>query len=125
MKVISTLKRDYMLKSSILGAALIGFAGLALASSGGGEKKKKDNASSIVLNPYKKYSGFSLRAGRMYDPSLKLNKIPVTLDLHKNSILTLRKGNTIFILPSSKTYTPSVPIRSNLNVLQFRLPLHR
>lgn len=115
-----------MLKSSILGAALIGFAGLALASSGGGEKKKKDETHSILLNPYKKYSGFSLKAGRIYDPAtIKATKNSIHLDLQRNSILTLRKGNTIVILPSSRNMVSGLPMRSNLNALQFNLPLHR
>lgn len=122
MKENSTLKINHMLKKTIVSFALIGAVALALASSGGGGKKNSTvvapSASSIKSVP-----GFSLKAGRNYS-QLSLKKGFNSLNAN-NSLLSYRKGNTIYILPSTTKYKPSVGNRNNLNLVNFKLSIRK
>ena len=103
--------------------AMVGAVALALASSGGGDKKKVTVASGV--NTLKTTPGFSLKAGRSYSNSLTLKNGQNNLALG-NTVLTYRKGNTIYILPSSgKVNKHQVASRNNLNMLNLKLKLRK
>jgi len=124
MQVNFTLKLNHMLKKSIISMAMVGAVALALASSGGGDKKKVTVAASGV-NTLKTTPGFSLKAGRSYSNSLTLRNGQTNLALG-NTVLTYRKGNTIYILPStSKVNKHQMATRNNLNMLNLKLNLRK
>jgi len=105
--------------------AMIGAVALALASSGGGDKKKKVTVAASGTNTLKTTPGFSLKAGRSYSNSLTLKNGQNNLALG-NTVLTYRKGNTIYILPSSsKVNKHQVATRNNLNMLNLKLKLRK
>lgn len=111
-----------MLKKSIISMALIGAVALALASSGGGDSKSSRATSG--LNIVKSTPGFSLKAGRSY--SLSVNQFSGNFSA-ENSVLTYRKGNTIYIMPGApKTRTvASCSNKTNLNLLKLKVNLHK
>jgi len=124
MQVNFTLKLNHMLKKSLISMAMVGAVALALASSGGGDKKKVTAAASGV-NTLKTTPGFSLKAGRSYSNSLTLKNGQNNLALG-NTVLTYRKGNTIYILPSgSKVNKHQIATRNNLNMLNLKLNLRK
>ena len=122
MKENSTLKINHMLKKSIICLAMIGAVTLALASSGGGEKRR--SAPSAGINMLKATPGFSLKAGRNYSTSLALRSRSYNLAL-TNTVLTYRKGNTIYILPSANRFCKPNTGRNNLNVINLKLKLSK
>jgi hypothetical protein len=123
MQETSTLKINHMLKKSIFSLAMIGAVALALASSGGGGKKTATVVAPTAAK-IKSVPGFSLKAGRNYS-TLSLKNGYNSLSTN-NSLLTYRKGNTIYILPTSTKYKPStVGSRNNLNVVNFKLNLRK
>lgn len=114
-----------MLKKSIISCFMIGAVALALASSGGGDKKKTTVVSPGVKT-LKTTPGFSLKAGRSYSNALALKNKQNNLCL-ANSVLTYRKGNTIYILPTTVRYNKQQPVaaKSNLNMLNLKLNLRK
>lgn len=122
MQENSTLKINHMLKKSIICLAMISAVTLALASSGGGEKKR--SAPSVGIDMLKTTPGFSLRAGRNYSSPVALRSRSYNLAL-TNTVLTYRKGNTIYILPSGNRYGKPQTGRNNLNVLNLKLKLSK
>ena len=120
MKINFTLKLNHMLKKSIMSMAMIGAVALALASSGGGDKKKSTITSGAQTA--KSTPGFSLQAGRSYSNALVVNK---TNTAAPNTIITYRKGNTIYIVPpsSKSSYRPVACSKNNLNLLNLKVPL--
>lgn len=127
MQVNFTLKLNHMLKKSIISITMIGVVALAIASSGGGDKKKATVAAPGV-NKLKTTPGFSLKAGRSYSNSLMLKNRPNNYALN-NSVLTYRKGNTIYILPTTNAgkFCKQQPVASknNLNMLNLKLKLRK
>ncbi|MBC7849004.1 MAG: hypothetical protein H7Y31_04680, partial [Chitinophagaceae bacterium] len=110
-----------MFKKSLFSVALIGAGILALASSGGGEKKKKSTAvsgASIV----KSTPGFSLKAGRSLSSPLSF-KTKTSFSL-TNTVVTYRRGNTIYIVPG-KYPKHQVGTRNNLNMLNLKLNIKK
>lgn len=121
MEANFTLKLNAMVKKSIISLAMIGVVALASASSGGGEKKKSGKATAGI-NLLKSTPGFSLKAGPMNSGKLSLrNNLTAN-----NTVLTYRKGNTIYILPSAAK-TPRVAMngKNNLNLLNLKVPLRK
>jgi len=113
-----------MLKKSIISMAMVGAVALALASSGGGDKKKATVAATGV-NTLKTTPGFSLKAGRSYTNSLTQKNGQNNLALG-NTVLTYRKGNTIYILPNSgKVNKQQMASRNNLNMLNLKLKIRK
>lgn len=102
--------------------AMIGAVALALASSGGGEKKKSTAASGV--NTIKTTPGFSLKAGRSYSNSLA-TKSSANNFVQSNTVVTYRKGNTIYILPSGTGSKQQVNTKNNLNLLNLKLKLRK
>jgi hypothetical protein len=124
MQVNFTLKLNHMLKKSIISMAMVGAVALALASSGGGDKKKVTVVATGV-NTLRTTPGFTLKAGRSYSHSLMLKNSQYNLALG-NTVLTYRKGNTIYILPSYGKYNKQqVASRNNLNMLNLKLNLRK
>ena len=111
-----------MLKKSIICLAMIGAVTLALASSGGGEKKRSTPTAGI--NILKTTPGFSLKAGRNYSSPLALRTRTYNLAL-TNTVLTYRKGNTIYILPTANRFCKPITGRNNLNVFNLKLKLRK
>ena len=122
MQVNFTLKFNHMLKKSIISMAMIGAVALALASSGGGDKKKSSASPGIsVLNST---PGFSLRAGRSYSNTASFRTRSNNFALN-NTVLTYRKGNTIYILPSATKYSKPITGKNNLNMLNVKVKLRK
>ncbi len=111
-----------MLKKSIICMAMIGAVALALASSGGGEKKR--SIASAGINILKTTPGFSLKAGRNYSTALTLSSRTYNLAL-TNTVLTYRKGNTIYILPSANRFCKPNTGKNNLNMLNLKVRLRK
>jgi len=111
-----------MLKKSIFSLAMIGAVALAIASSGGGGKKSAAVVAPTV-SKIKTVPGFSLKAGRNYS-TLSFKTSFTSLNAN-NSLLTYRKGNTIFIVPSGSKYKPMVSSKNNLNLVNFKLSLRK
>ena len=122
MQVNFTLKFNHMLKKSMISMAMIGAVALALASSGGGDKKKA--AATPGINVLKTTPGFSLRAGRSYSNALSFRNRSNDFVLN-NTILTYRKGNTIYILPPASKFSKPPTGRSNLNLLNVNVKLRK
>lgn len=103
--------------------ALIGVVALASASSGGGDKKKTATVPSIAA--IKTTPGYSLRAGRSYSNALSLRK--QTNFAQSNTVLTYRKGNSIYILPTVGKLPKPAPasVRTNLNLLNLKMNLRK
>lgn len=99
--------------------AFVGAVALALASSGGGDNKSTRATSGLTL--VKSTPGFNLRAGRSY--SLIGREHMNGNFSTENSVVTFRKGNTIYIMPASIKSRPVNCNQNNLNLLkvQFRL----
>ncbi len=121
MQVNSTFKLNHMLKKSIISMACIGAVALALASSGGGDNKSSRATSGLTL--VKSTPGFNLRAGRSY--SLTGREHLGGSFSTENSVVTFRKGNTIYIVPASvKTRTVNCN-QNNLNLLNVKFRLRK
>lgn len=118
MQVNYTLNFNHMLKKTVVLGLMIGVVVLATASSGGGDKKKSGALGMAYL---KKNSGFSLKAGRNYSNSLSLPVNTPVISL-TNSVLTYRKGNTFYIMPTQHNLRPTV--KTNLNLLNLKINLH-
>lgn len=125
MLIISTLKFNHMLKKSIVSLALVGVVALAAASSGGADNKKSNKAAAVGLSTVKTTPGFSLKAGRIYNNVLSLSKVKTMNFTSVNAVVTYRKGNTIVILPGLKTNVKPSGVRTNLNLVNVKLSLHR
>lgn len=114
-----------MLKKTLISFALLGAVALAVASSGGGDKKKP-TAATPGISLMKKSSGFYLRAGRSYTGKLELKSSGTnSLGLGTRAVVTYRKGNTIYILPTPAPHYRQSATRTNLNVLDLRLNLRK
>lgn len=118
MQVNFTLKINHMLKKTVVFSLMIGVVVLATASSGGGDKKR---SSTLGMSFLKKNSGFSIRAGRNYSTTLAQLPSSPALSFH-NSVVTYRKGNTFYIMPTVGSFKP--PVKNNLNLLNLKINLH-
>jgi ABC-type oligopeptide transport system substrate-binding subunit len=121
MQVNYTKKLNHMLKKSIISMAMLGAVALALASSGGGDKKKATVSSGAKT--VKSTPGYSLKAGRSYTNALTVNNRQNNNFTLNNTIVTYRKGNTIYIQPSMAKVTKPVSSCNNLNLLKLKVPL--
>lgn len=126
MEVNFTLKLNHMLKKTIISCAMIGAVALAIASSGGGDKKRAESLRKPDFTPIRTTNGFTLKAGPAYTGSHIFSNARNTS--YVNTVVTYQQGNKVFILP----YKPRVNVvtsdnyfRNNLNVLDFRIRLHK
>ena len=127
MQANFTLNLNHMLKKTlIIGLAMVGTVALALASSGGGGNKKKSLASAKQgFTPLKSSYGLALKAGPNYSGSYIYSTQRDNI-LSYNTLVTYKKGNTIFILPYNyKLNTSRVNSKSNLNALDLKISLRK
>lgn len=119
-----------MFKKSIASATMLGVVFFALASTGGGKKKSATpNPAFTPVSP----GVFTMRSNPHYAGSQFLKTINLKNETVYKSVITYQKGNTIYVVPSqyrmnnqSKISFASRPsFRSNLNLLDLRLNLHR
>ncbi len=114
-----------MLKKSIVSLSLIGVVVLALASSGGGNRKKSAKLFEPEFKPIKTSTGFSMRTGINYSGSLITSAQKSRNTVNLKSLATFQKGNNIYIVPNSHRISTVQSQKSNLNVLDFRINLHK
>jgi hypothetical protein len=125
MQENSTLKINIMLKKSIVSLSLIGVVALALASSGGGNRKKSSKMFQPEFTPIKTSTGFSMRTGINYSGSLITSAQKTRNTVNLKSLATFQKGNNIYIIPNTHRVSTVSSQKSNLNVLDFRINLHK
>jgi hypothetical protein len=127
MQANFTQKLNHMLKKTIISCAMIGAVALAVASSGGGDKKKADATRKTEFTPIKTTNGFTLKAGPAYTGSHTFSSLRNKNTITYNTVVTYQKGNSIFILPHrARVNTATTPtFRSNLNLLDLRIRLHK
>lgn len=125
MQENSTLKFNRMLKKTIISFSFIGIVALALASSGGGNKKKSTKLFNPEFAPIKTSTGFSMRSGANYSGSLITSIQKNRTSMNLNSLVTFQKGNTIYILPNQHRFNTIRTQKSNLNVLDVKINLHK
>jgi hypothetical protein len=114
-----------MLKKFVIGFTMLSVVVLASASSGGGGNKKHDIVKS-GFKPVSNASGFSLKAGIQYTGSHILNSIKDRDFVMYNTVFTYQNGNTVYILPYKYKLNTTKPcFKSNLNVLDLKVNLHR
>jgi hypothetical protein len=125
MQDIFTLKFNHMLKKSIVSFAFIGVVALALASSGGGNKKKANKLFQPEFAPIRTTGGFSMKPGISYSGSFITSSQKTKSSLNLNSLITYQRGNVIYILPNQHRINLSKSAKSNLNVVDLKINLHR
>ena len=111
---------------------LLAIVGLTFASKGGGGGDKKKSTSfpfKSSFTPIRTTTGFTLKAGPAYTGSYLLGQERTPHYVSLNTITTYQKGNTIFILPYKCKVTTSpylnLPGKTNLQVLDFRIQMHK
>lgn len=114
-----------MLKKSLFSVALIGVVALAIASSGGGDSRKAASVATPGITKLKATPGFTLRAGRSYSSALSLSNKTNTRFVLSNTVLTYRKGNTIYIMPGLGKQQKPAENRNNLNMVNLKLKLRK
>lgn len=120
-----------MLKKSIICCAMIGAVAFAAASSGGGDKRKSEPLKPEFA-PIRTTNGFTLKSGPSYMGSNLLSSERKNNLVTYNTLVTYQKGNTVYILPQQikMSITPAssfkpTTFRSNLNLLDLKINLHR
>jgi hypothetical protein len=103
---------------------MLGVVALALASSGGGNKKKA-RLLKPEFAPIKTANGFSLRSGISYSGSQITSTQKSKNGLSLNSLITYQKGNTIYIMPNQHRIVTNKCMKSNLNLLDIKISLHK
>ncbi|MFT3822398.1 MAG: hypothetical protein QM731_00710 [Chitinophagaceae bacterium] len=121
-----------MLKKSIICCAMIGAVAVAVASSGGGDKRKSEPLKP-EFTPIRTTNGFtlSLKSGSSYMGSNLLSSERKNNLVMYKTLVTYQKGNAVYILPqqikvnvASSSFKPST-LKSNLNLLDLRINLHK
>lgn len=114
-----------MIKKTLASSVLLGVVGLALASSGGGKAKSSSSVETGFIAS-RTSTGFSLKAGPRYSGSQMFSTQRTGNAVLFNSVVTFQKGNTVYILPYKyKMNTTKPGLRSNLNVVDLKINLHR
>ena len=123
MQANFTLKLNHMLRRSIISCTMVGIGVLAVASTGGGGKNSSAAKSSLAS--LRSSSGYTLKAGPGYQP----NRLCATSNPYnfgnKDAVVTYRKGNTFYILPVSNKQLKAAGMRSNLNLVNWKVKLHK
>lgn len=127
-----TIKMRKLIRQTAISLLLLAIVGLTFASKGGGGGDKK-KATSIPFKssftPIRTTTGFTLKAGPAYTGSYLLGQERTPHYVSLNTITTYQKGNTIFILPYKCKVTTSPYLnlsgKTNLQVLDFRIQMHR
>ena len=125
MQETFTLNFNHMLKKSIVSLSFIGVVALALASSGGGIKKKSNKLFNPEFTPIKTSTGFSMRSGVSYSGSTITSVQKTKASVNLNSLVTYQKGNVIYILPNQHRINLPKNQKSNLNLVDVKINLHK
>ena len=104
-----------MIKTSKIAAVvlLISFVSyIAIADRGGFGRRNKVHFNIITLNTLKNSVAYNLRSGLAYNGNTILNQQFAGNSIFTNSIVSYKKGNTIYILPYKQkvllpSYSPS------------------
>jgi hypothetical protein len=124
MQTNSTLKFNHMFKKTLISCAMIGAVALAVASSGGG-KKKSELPLIPSYTPIRTTNGFTLKAGPSYAGSHIFSTVRNQNSITYGTVITYQKGNTIFIMPQQVRMNTKPTYKSNLNLLDFKIRLHK
>ena len=121
-----TIYRTLARKSAIC-FVLTAMAFLTFASKGGGGGDKNKNVPlSGAFTPIRTTNGFTLKAGPVYRGSQLFSQQKKNDVVTFSSVITYKRGNTTFILPYKyKMNLPANKAKSNLNVVDFKINLHK
>jgi hypothetical protein len=121
-----------LIRKIAISLLLVAIVGLTFASKGGGGGDKKKTTSfpfKSSFTPIRTTTGFTLKVGPAYTGSYLLGQERTPHYVSLNTITTYQKGNTIFVLPYKYKVTTSpylnLPGKTNLQVLDFRIQMHR
>jgi hypothetical protein len=121
--IYKTLARKSAICFVLTAMAILAFA----SKGGGGGDKGKSNPITNQFTPIRTSGGFTLKAGPTYRGSLLFNQEKKKDVVLFNSVVTYQRGNTTFILPyKSKITLPTKNcVKNNLNVVDFKINLHK
>lgn len=125
MKANSTLKLDHMLKKTLISCAMIGAVALAAVGSSGGGKKKSEAPLKPIYTPIRTTNGFTLKAGPSYTGSHILSSERSRNFITYSTVVTYQKGNTVYILPQQVKSNIKPTFKTNLNLLDLKIKLHK
>ena len=125
MKVNSTLKFNHMLKKTLISCAMIGAVALAAVASSGGGKKKSETPLKPIYTPIRTTNGFTLKAGPSYTGSQILSSERSRNFITYSTVVTYQKGNTVYIMPQQVKMNMRPSFKTNLNLLDLKIKLHK
>lgn len=125
MKANSTFKLDHMLKKTLISCAMIGAVALAAVASSGGGKKKSEAPLKPIYTPIRTTNGFTLKAGPSYTGSHILSSERNRNFVTYSAVVTYQKGNTVYILPQQVKMNLKPTFKTNLNLLDLKIKLHK
>jgi hypothetical protein len=125
MKANSTFKFTHMLKKTLISCAMIGAVALAAVASSGGGKKKSEAPLKPIYTPIRTTNGFTLKAGPSYTGSHILSSERTRNFVTYNTVVTYQKGNTVYILPQQVKMNAKPTFKTNLNLLDLKIKLHK
>jgi hypothetical protein len=122
---ITITKRNFFRKTGIC-FAFIAMGFLTFGSSGGGGGGKSRNDLNFRdFTPIRTTGGFTLKAGPLYRGSQLLNMHQQSNGIVLSTVITYQRGNTTFILPYKYRMAKPAEVKSNLNALDVKIPLHK
>ena len=125
MKANSTLKFNHMFKKTLISCAMIGAVALAAVASSGGGKKKSEAPLKPIYTPIRTTNGFTLKAGPSYTGSHILSSERSRNFITYSTVVTYQKGNTVYILPQQVRSNLKPTFKTNLNLLDLKIKLHK
>lgn len=125
MKANSTFKFNHMLKKTLISCAMIGAVALAAVASSGGGKKKSEAPLKPIYTPIRTTNGFTLKAGPSYTGSHILSSERSRNSVTYSTVVTYQKGNTVYILPQQVKMNLKPTFKTNLNLLDLKIKLHK
>jgi len=114
-----------MLKKTLISCAMIGAVALAAVASSGGGKKKSEAPLKPIYTPIRTTNGFTLKAGPSYTGSHILSSERSRNFITYSTVVTYQKGNTVYILPQQVKSNIKPTFKTNLNLLDLKIKLHK
>ena len=115
-----------MFKKIMISFGMLGIVALALASSGDGGNKRKASSIKDAFAPIRLSNGITLTSNPTYAGSQIFRTEYNKNFIFYNAVVAYQKGNTIYVLPSHyKMNTAKTLFKSNLNVLDLKIRLHK
>ncbi|WP_162915633.1 hypothetical protein [Paraflavitalea soli] len=114
-----------MLKKTLISCAMIGAVALAAVASSGGGKKKSEAPLKPIYTPIRTTNGFTLKAGPSYTGSHILSSERSRNFITYSTVVTYQKGNTVYILPQQVKSAIKPTFKTNLNLLDLKIKLHK